>query len=110
NLITRVTGGPRLPAVGETLASAFVSHLTVAPDHPGALLDLLSELRAAAATRGLEFLTLGFAANDPRLATLHRKFRCREYRSRICLVRWPDVGNSAGELDGRILAPEVALL
>jgi len=38
------------------------------------------------------------------------KFRCREYHSRIYIVRWPDLGGSAIELDGRVLAPEVALL
>jgi len=110
NLITRVTGGPRLPAVGKTLANAFVSHLAVAPDKPEALNALIAELRAVAAVRDLELLTLGFAANDPRLATIRGKFRCREYRSRIYVVRWPNLGGSASELDGRVLAPEVALL
>jgi hypothetical protein len=63
-----------------------------------------------AAGRRIEFLTLGLAANDPSLALLRRKFKCREYRSRVYVVRWPGLGGSASELDGRCLGPEVALL
>jgi len=71
---------------------------------------LVAKLRIFATGRGIEFLTLGFAANNPRLAMLRSKFRCREYRSRIYLVRWQGLGGSASELDGRRLGPEVALL
>ena len=110
NFTARITGGPRLPAVGQTLANAFVSHLSVAPDEPDALINLLAWLRDLAAQRRIELLTLGFAANDPRLATVRHSFRSREYRSRLYLVRWPEIGGAAGELDARILAPETALL
>jgi hypothetical protein len=110
NLIARITGSPRLPAVGRTLAGAFASHLAVAPDEPDALVTLLAELLGLAAQRRIELLTLGFAANDPRLAAVRGSFRFREYRSRLYIVRWPETGGAAGELDGRILAPETALL
>jgi hypothetical protein len=110
NLVAPVTGGVRLPAVGETLANAFVSHLAVAPDEPETLPGLLEELRDLAAQRGIDLLTLGFAARDPRLGTLRRRFRCREYHSRLHVVRWPECGGPAHELDERIPAPEVALL
>jgi hypothetical protein len=55
-------------------------------------------------------LTLGFASNDPRLASIRRHFRCREYVSRLYVVSWPGIGGTARELDDRPLAPEVALL
>jgi len=37
-------------------------------------------------------------------------FGCRDYRSRLYVVNWPGIGGAACELDGRILAPDVALL
>ncbi len=110
NLAAPATGQVRLPAVGETLANAFISHFAVVPDGPETMLGLLDELRNLASQRGIDLLTLGFAAGDPRLAALRRQFRCREYHSRLYVVRWPDCGGSARELDGRIPAPEVALL
>ena len=110
NLAARLLGAPRLPAVGATLAQAFVSPLAVEPENVGALMALVAELRVRAAGRGIELLTLGFAANDPRLAALRRPFRGREYRSRLYVVRWPGLGGAARELDGRCLGPEVALL
>lgn len=110
NIAAQILGTPRLPAVGSTLAHAFVSHLAVDPAESNAFLGLIARLRTVAAGRGIEFLTVGLAANDSRLASLRRSFRCREYRSRIYVVRWPGLGGSAQELDGRSLGPEVALL
>ena len=89
---------------------AFASHVALAPDRPDVLAPLIQSLRTEAAAKKLAWLTLGFAANDPYLAAVRAKFRCREYHSRIYVVRWSDVGGSASELDGRVLAPEVALL
>ena len=110
NFAARFLGTPRLPEAGSTLAQAFVSHLAVMPEHSDVLTDLVAKLGVNAAGRGIGFLTLGFAANDSRLMQLCRRFRCREYRSRIYVVRWPELGGSARELDGRCLGPEVALL
>ncbi|MSU59983.1 MAG: hypothetical protein EXS35_17745 [Pedosphaera sp.] len=110
NLAARITSQPRLPAVGTTLAHAFVFHLAVAPDDTNALHALIAALREIAAARNIEFLTLGFAVNGPQVASLRRKYRCREYHSRIYVVRWPGLGGSSRELDGRCLGPEAALL
>ena len=110
NLFAHFTGGIKLPAIGETLANAFVSHLIAEPGSPDALVELLTMLLAAAAQRKIKMLTLGLAANDPRLIVVQKHFRSREYRSRLYVVRWPDCGGAASELAGNLLAPEVALL
>jgi hypothetical protein len=110
NLAAGVIGTPRLPAVGSVLAHAYLSHLAVAPDKPEALISLIAGLRIIAEAKGIQFLTLGFAASDPRLALLRTRFRSREYRSRIYVVSWPGLGGLARDLDGRCLGPEVALL
>jgi hypothetical protein len=110
NVLSRFTDEPRLPAIGETVAHGFVSHLAVAPDDAESFLTLVRNLRQLAAQRGIELLTAGFDANDPRLVTLRKHFRAREYRSRLYVVRWPDIGGAAAELNAGLLAPEVALL
>jgi hypothetical protein len=110
NVLARVLGAPRLPRIGQSIANGFVSHLATTPGQPGRVLDCIAACRTMAARAGLDLLTLGFAANDPRLAPVKRAFRHREYRSRIYAVRWPGIGGSAGDLDNRILAPEVATL
>jgi len=110
NAFAGIMGRPRLPAVGATLASAFISHLAIRTDEGNELIELIGNLRSLADQRGIEFLTLGFAANDPRLAAVRNRFACREYRSQLYVVHWSGVGGKASDLDGRCLAPEVALL
>lgn len=110
NIAARFSGGTRLPAIGEVLRNVYVSHLAIDLNKPDLLLQLIAELRRGAAQRKIELLTLGFAANDPKLAVMRRNFRGREYHSRLYVVRWPDCGGAAQELDGRVIAPEVALL
>lgn len=106
----RMFGWPQLPTMGTPLPNAFISHLMASEDEPQMLIRLISELRGVAAQRGIEMLTVGFAANDWRLAAVRRHFRRREYRSRLYIVRWPGIGGSAGELKDSILAPEAAFL
>jgi hypothetical protein len=108
NAFSRFTRQPRLPAVGESLSLAFASHLASKTDT--ALTTLIHHLANAARRRGIELLTLGFASNDSRLASIRQHFRCREYFSRLYVVSWPGIGGTARELDNRPLAPEVALL
>lgn len=110
NVAARITGGVRLPDVGERLRNAFVSHLFSDPQKPELFMRLITQIRRMAAARKIETITLGFAANDPQLVTLRRNFRAHEYRSRIYIVRWPDVGGTARSLEDGVLAPEVALL
>lgn len=108
NLRARLTHRPQLPAPGTILSIATTPAFTAA--QPGDVHNLTVQLLAAANRRGIKLLSLGFAPDDPRLNPVRRHFRCREYRSRMYLVRWPGLGGAAAELDGRILSPEVALL
>jgi hypothetical protein len=110
NGLARITGQPHLPRVGETLPNAFASHLAVLPGNSDSLIHVLAELCREASSRGIELLTLGFAANDPRLSTVRGQFRCREYRSRLYVVSWPGIGATIHDLDDRFPAPEAALL
>jgi hypothetical protein len=108
NSLSKCTAAPRLPAVGEVLSHAFASHLAATTEKN--LTELMNGLLGLAAGRGIEYLTAGFASNDPRLAAVGKNFHGRKYHTRLYVVRWPEVGASARELDGRVLSPEVALL
>jgi hypothetical protein len=110
NIAAWIFGQPRLPRPGTILANAFVTQLVVETGGSAPLTEMIDLLRRTAAQRGIEFLTIGFASNDPRLEAVRSKFRRREYQTRLYLVRWPEFGGPASELDDRVLAPEVALL
>jgi hypothetical protein len=106
--VMNLVGLLKLPHVGEVLSNAFVCGVSGldASTH----LELVSMLRAAAAARGIRFITLGLAEKHPRLAAVLKSIRCRVYRSRIYLVDWKGIGGTAADLDGRIVSPEVAFL
>jgi hypothetical protein len=110
NTFNRVNGQPQLPEPGAILSSAFACHLSARPCRSNLFANLIRSLGQEASRRGLQFLTLGLAANDPRLSDVRRQFCFREYRSRIYVVRWQRIGGAAKELDARVLGPEVALL
>jgi len=110
NVVARLFGTPRLPPVGTAVANVFVCHLAAETKDPEALTALIATIGQSLSGKGIEFLTLGFASNDPRLALFRRRFRCREYSSRIYVVRWPNIGSSRHDLDERCLGLEVALL
>jgi hypothetical protein len=111
NIGLALVGRPTLPAVGRPLRLAFVSHIASDPARPDVIEQLVRLLYGPAHTRGVDYLTLGFDARDPRLPQLRRALRPREYLSRLYAVHWDDEGaDVARGLDGRLLAPEVALL
>jgi hypothetical protein len=101
---------PGLPRMGRPISQAFVSHLAVNPLQPQIAEWLILLLHGPASTRQIDYLTLGFDARDSRLAYLRKVFRPREYASRLYVVHWGDGAELAQSLDGRLLAPEVALL
>ncbi len=89
NIAGALTGVPRLPAVGQDLASAFLSFLTVQNNDPALAKSLINAARAEAARRGLAMVVAGLAADDPMLRSL-QSLRHRAYRSCIYGVTWFD--------------------
>lgn len=108
NPIRHLAGHPRLPAVGTSLAYAFISHLAVPPDRADWLLDLLAVFGREAAAQRLDYIILGFSESDSRLATLRSHLKAREYRSRLYSVAWREDGAPAPAAG--IHNPELALL
>lgn len=108
DLLAPLLGTPRLPAPGEPLPHAYLSHVAVDGDDPGVFAALLAAARRAAAGRFL-YMVAGFAERHPFLAACGR--RARRYRSVLYAVCCREEGTAAvAALDGRIPHLEVALL
>ncbi len=103
-------GRPRLPAVGQPVSSAYISHVAGDLGQPDLVEQFIRLLHGPAQTLGIDYLLAGFDARDPRLQHLRRVFRPREYLSRLYAVYWDDGAELARSLDDRLLAPELALL
>lgn len=103
-------GSLQLPAIGSRLAHGLLSPLAITPEKEKYLPALIESSLLPAAHRNLEFLTLGFSADDPRLAVVRAKFRCREYKSRFFQVLWKGDNAKEPALNDNLIFPEVALL
>lgn len=110
NFGATLLGTPHLPSVGATLSNVYVSHLAGASDRPEIAGLLVNSLFASREAQSADYLTLAFDSRDERLPYFRKTFRVREYISRIYVVHWDDGAELARELDGRLLAPEVATL
>jgi hypothetical protein len=111
NMLAPFTRLPRLPAIGQPLSHAFVSHVATPPDRPELIEPLIQSLHGSANTLDVDSFTIGFDARDPRLPIVRGAFGGVEYRTQLYLVHWPDGAADADAFDRtRIVAPEVALL
>lgn len=110
NLATRWTGAPALPAPGQPLRFACLSHVAVDRDRPEVMAALVAAACRRAGAAGLDYVALGLAANHPLREPIGRSFPHRTFDSVLYVVYWPDGAASARALDGRILQPEVAVL
>lgn len=99
---------PRLPPPNATLSHGLVSPLALAASGEAMLPDFLRALVALAAQVGLEYVTLGFAADDPRLELVRKNFASRSYPSRLYRVTWP--GEPEPLLPASPIRPEIAFL
>jgi hypothetical protein len=110
NLVSPLLRTSRLPAPGEQLRSAFVSHLAVDEDDPEVFLGLLTRAYNDAVDDGFDYLMLGLTKRHPFLPVVRKSFRCREYVSVIYVVHWEDGSAAADAIDDRIPHLEVAVL
>ena len=107
NLVAPLTGGPRLPATGQELRFAFLSHLALEHDDFEIGLQLVAEGTRRAGAAELEYIALGLSKRSPLAAAVSRSFRHRSYRTTVYGASWP-----GGEmrLDNRPAQPEIAIL
>jgi len=110
NLLSPVTGLPRLPGTGECLNTAFLSHFHVGEGHDDVAVPLMEAALALAHERGLAALVTGLDVRDPRYRLLTRRFRPTIYRSDVYAAHWSRGDEAVKPLGRRLLAPEIAVL
>lgn len=108
NVWYSMTGQARLPAVGERLRIATISHFAVAGDDPDVAMALIERARSNAVSRKLELLVLGFAESRPFVPALRNRLRTRILESILYGVLYD--GEESTGLDARPLHVEVATL
>ncbi len=107
DLAARWLGARPLTPPGEAIALAFAARVCVADDDPAVLRALLRAATAAAEARGLAFLMVGLADDDPLLPVVRRRPHVT-YRSDLVALSWSD--DPATRLDGRVPYVEIATL
>jgi len=110
NLASHVAAIPHLPAVGQPIPHAYLSHVSVDDDEASVLVTLVRHALHAACDRKLAYLALGLMDANPILERVRRTFRHIDYRSILYAVFWPDGAKRVEQLDGRIPHIELATL
>ena len=110
NVAARWLGTPRLPAVGEPLALGYLSHAAVDADDDQVLAALMTAACQHGRAAGLDNVAIAFAARNPQLEAIARRFRHRAFVSVLAVANWPDGDHRLRLLDGRLPHPEVAVL
>ena len=110
NAASPLLGLPRLPAIGNRLEFAYLSHTAIDDDRDDVLSALIAEQTRRAHHRGLDYVIAGFSAAHPFHPVIQREFARRTYRSTLYVAHWDDGARFMESLDGRIPQPEVAVL
>jgi hypothetical protein len=110
NLTGRLTGWPRLPAPGEELPHAYLSHLAVDGEDPEVFHALVARAYNTLVGSGHAGLALGLGEHSALRQRLREAFRVLEQWLVVYLVCPREQAEAAEGLDGRPLHVEVALL
>jgi hypothetical protein len=110
DLLSRITGTPRLPAPGLPIRHVFLSHVAVDDDRADVFRGLFLEACNHARARGHACLIAGFTARHPFLHVLRRACYAWSYLSIIYAVYWNDRNTADDDIDGRLPHLEVGLL
>ena len=105
-----LTAGPRLPAPGQSLPFAYLSHVGIDEDNPLVLRALIAAACSHPLASRLDFLVLGLAEGNPMLPDLERRLRPRILRSVLYLVEYGAAEEALNLMDGRVFHAEVATL
>jgi hypothetical protein len=110
NIAAPWLGTPALPAVGQLLAFAYLSHAAVDDDRDDILAALATAACRHARVAGLDDVAIAFSARNPLLGAISSRFRHRAFVSVLAVANWPDGDERLRSLDGRVPYPEVAVL
>jgi len=110
NVAAGLLGTPHLPAIGQQLQFAYLSHLAVDDDREDVLASLVAAQVARARQRGLDHVVSAFPDRHAFQLIVRRRWRHRAYSSVVYASYWPDGEAFVRSLDRRPAQPEVAIL
>ncbi|HEX2884571.1 MAG TPA: hypothetical protein VHQ42_08350 [Candidatus Limnocylindria bacterium] len=108
DLVARVLGTAPLPRPGEQIRAGFGALVAVERDDPQVFSALLDAGLADAGRRGLDWLMVGLADEDPLLPVARRRLQVT-YRADLFAAGWGETDPSS-ILDGRVPYVEIATL
>ncbi|MDE0654314.1 MAG: hypothetical protein OXI26_11760 [bacterium] len=109
NAVSRLLGGPPLPAPGEPIRNVYGSFVCIERNDPEIFHALLQYVYNEAARRGYAYLFIGLDTRDPLLAVVEQ-YPHVAYPSRLYTVCLDDEGEFHSRLDGRVPHVEIAAL
>lgn len=109
NLFSHFGVWPYLPEPNSPLRHSYACHLAIVDDNPIIFEGLLRKAYNYNVAQNYSYFMIGLAESNP-LRNIVERYRPLTYISQIYLVDWNENGDLLAKLDGRIPAPEVALL
>ena len=110
NLAAPLLNVPRLPAPGEAVPYATLSHLAAEDDELPLSLALIATASNRAIGAGYSWLTLGVGDGDPLGDEVKRHYGAIEVRAALFLVSWPEGHAAADAVTARVPRLEIATL
>lgn len=110
NLLARVIDLPHLPPVGTPISYCYASHLAIDDLDPRVFAALLRAVYNDTLRRGFNYFMIGLSETNPLRQMLTRSYLHLPYPSQIYLMAWDDGLEAIKRVDGRLPAPEIALL
>jgi len=107
NVISPLTGMPRMPETGQPLRQVYLSHVAVDEDDSRIFQSLLSAGLTLSRQRGFDVALTGFSSLHPFSAVVRRR-AALHYRSDLYLVSWDKAGPERTE--ARLPHPEIAIM
>lgn len=109
NLISPLTGMPRMPAADQPLRQAYLSHVAVEDEDSETFQALLTAGLTRARQQGFDVALTGFASAHPFSAVVRRR-GALHYRSDLYLVSWDNTGPARTDNEVRLPHPEIAIM
>lgn len=83
-------GLPRFPQVGDFFDHIFLSHIALKDPSSDTITDLIQTALSLDERSKISYFALGLSVSNPTYSTVEKSLRVMKYKSKICLVYWPD--------------------